>query len=106
MTVGSGECEQLGHGGDAARRDAFTLDAPALLRRHVYIDTMGLNAASVTAAVAMLGADHVLAGTDWPIVVEKAVPERLRAAMVAAGLNAQDQDLIARGNVLRLLGVG
>ena len=81
-------------------------DAPALLRRHVYIDTMGLNAASVTAAVAMLGADHVLAGTAWPIVVEKAVPERLRSAMVAAGLNAQGQDLIARGNVLRLLGVG
>ena len=80
-------------------------DAPELLRRHVYIDTMGLNAASLTAAVAMLGADHVLAGTDWPIVVEKAVPERLRAAMVAAGLNAQDQELIARGNVLRLLGV-
>ena len=80
-------------------------DAPELLRRHVYIDTMGLNAASLTAAVAMLGADHVLAGTDWPIVVEKAVPERLRAAMVAAGLGAQDQELIARGNVLRLLGV-
>ena len=80
-------------------------DAPELLRRHVYIDTMGLNAASLTAAVAMLGADHVLAGTDWPIVVEKSVPERLRAAMVAAGLSAQDQELIARGNALRLLGV-
>ena len=53
-------------------------DAPALTRRHVYIDTMGLNPVTIRAAVDMLGADHVLIGTDWPIAVEKSVPERLR----------------------------
>ena len=80
-------------------------DAPELARRHVYVDTMGLNGPQVAAAVAMLGADHVLAGTDWPIVVEKSVPQRLKTAMDFAGLSKADQDLIAHGNVLKLLGV-
>src|SRR4051794_25286711 len=55
-------------------------DAPALTRHHVYIDTMGLNPAVIRAAVDILGADHVLMGTDWPIVEEKSVPERLQKA--------------------------
>ena len=49
-------------------------DAPELTRRHVYIDTMGLHPALVGSVVELLGADHVLAGTDWPIAVEKDVP--------------------------------
>ena len=80
-------------------------DAPDMVRRHVYVDAMGLNAAQVAAAVAMLGADHVLAGTDWPIVVEKSVPQRLKDAMAVAGLSQTDQDMIAHGNVLKLLGI-
>ena len=35
-------------------------DAPALTRRHVYIDTMGLHPVLVRSAVDLLGADHVL----------------------------------------------
>ena len=80
-------------------------DAPELARRHVYVDTMGLNGPQVGAAVAMLGADHVMSGTDWPIAVERSVPERLRAAMTAANLSLQDQEAIARGNLMKLLGV-
>ena len=80
-------------------------DAPEMVRRHVYVDTMGLNGPQVAAAVAMLGADHVLAGTDWPIVVEKAIPQRLKDAMTFAGLSQKDQDAIAHGNVMKLLGV-
>ena len=81
-------------------------DAPALTRRHVYIDTMGLHPASVTAAVELLGADHLLAGTDWPIVVEKDVPGRLQKALGVAGVDAAGQQMVASGNVLKLLGVG
>jgi len=79
-------------------------DAPALTRRHVYIDTMGLNPVTVRAAVDMLGADHVLMGTDWPIAVETSVPERLQKAFDFCGLNAAEQQMIASGNTLRLLG--
>ena len=53
----------------------------------------------------MLGADHVLMGTDWPIVVETSVPERLQKAFAYCGLNATEQQMIAGGNTLRLLGV-
>jgi predicted TIM-barrel fold metal-dependent hydrolase len=74
-------------------------------RRHVYIDTMGLHPVTVRAAVDMLGADHVLMGTDWPIAVEKSVPERLAKAFAYCGLNAAEQQMIASGNTLRLLGV-
>ena len=80
-------------------------DAPALTRRHVYIDTMGLHPATVRAAVDMLGADHVLMGTDWPISVETSVPERLAKAVAYCGLTAAEQQMIASGNTLRLLGV-
>ena len=81
-------------------------DAPALTRRHVYIDTMGIHPAVVRCAVDLLGADHVLMGTDWPIVMERSVPERLQKAFAHCGLTAAEQQMIASGNTLKLLGVG
>jgi predicted TIM-barrel fold metal-dependent hydrolase len=80
-------------------------DAPALTRRHVYVDTMGINPAVMRCAVDLLGADHVLMGTDWPIVEEKSVPERLQKAFAHCGLTAAEQQMIAGGNTLKLLGV-
>jgi len=80
-------------------------DAPALARRHVYIDTMGLHPALVRTAVDLLGADHVLMGTDWPIVEEKSVPERLAKALAHSGLGPAEQQMVAGGNALRLLGI-
>ncbi len=80
-------------------------DAPADKRRHVYIDTMGLHPALVSSVVALLGADHVLMGTDWPIVVEKDVPARLQKAMDACGLDAASQAMLAGGNTKRLMGL-
>jgi microsomal dipeptidase-like Zn-dependent dipeptidase len=56
--------------------------------------------------VELLGADHVLAGTDWPIAVEKDVPARLQKALTFAGLSAEQQQMVAGGNTLKLLGLG
>lgn len=81
-------------------------DAPELARRHVYVDTMGLNPLLIRSAVDLLGPDHVLAGTDWPIFSEKAVADRLQRALTACGLDADEQRLVASENALRLLGVG
>jgi aminocarboxymuconate-semialdehyde decarboxylase len=81
-------------------------DAPALTRRHVYVDTMGIHPSVVRVAIELLGADHVLMGTDWPIVVEKSVPERLHKAFAHAGLSPAEQQMVAGGNALRLLGAG
>jgi aminocarboxymuconate-semialdehyde decarboxylase len=80
-------------------------DAPALTRRHVYIDTMGISPVNIRSAVDMLGADHVIVGTDWPITVEASVPERLQKAFAYCGLNPAEQQMIASGNTLRLLGI-
>jgi predicted TIM-barrel fold metal-dependent hydrolase len=79
-------------------------DTPALLRRHVYIDTMGIHPVLVRSTVDLLGADHVLVGTDWPIAVETSVPERVQAALAACGLTPSEQQMNAAGNTLRLLG--
>ena len=57
------------------------------------------------AAVDLLGADHVLMGTDWPIVEEKSVPERLARALAHSGLSPAEQQMVAGGNTLRLLGI-
>lgn len=80
-------------------------DTPAAQRRHVYIDTMGLHPVLVRSFVDLLGADHVLMGTDWPIVVEKDVPARLQKAMDACGLNVEQQRLVSGGNTLKLMGL-
>jgi aminocarboxymuconate-semialdehyde decarboxylase len=89
--------------GDGAR---LRSDTPALARRHVYIDTMGLHPVLIRTAVDLLGPDHVLVGTDWPIAVEKSVPQRLRNALDACGLGPAEQQMVASGNTQKLLGIG
>jgi microsomal dipeptidase-like Zn-dependent dipeptidase len=55
--------------------------------------------------VDLLGADHVVAGSDWP--VNKGPMRRLLAdAMRDAGLADEEQSAIAQGNCRRLLGIG
>ena len=66
---------------------------------------MGIHPAVVRAAIDLLGADHVLMGTDWPIVEEKSVPERLQKAFAHSALSAAEQQMVAGGNALRLLGI-
>jgi len=80
------------------RRDALEMS-----RRHVYIDTMGLRPELIRSAVDVLGADHVIAGTDWPISVEKSVPQRLQAALTSCELDSVEQQMVAGSNVLKLL---
>ena len=80
-------------------------DRQGLLRRHVYIDTMGLRPTLIRSMVDILGAENILAGTDWPIFEELAVPERLHEALSTCGLNAAEQQMIASGNALKLLGI-
>ena len=99
-TLAMGGVMLAGGFGDGLR---IRSDAPALTRRHVYIDTMGIHPAVVRCAVDLLGADHVLMGTDWPIAVEKSVPERLQKAFAHCGLSPAEQQMIASGNTMRLL---
>ena len=81
--------------GDGAR---ILKTTPAALRRHVYIDTTGLHPVPLRSAIDLLGADHVLLGTDWPVVTE--TPERIRAVLAASGLDAGEQQMVARNAAL------
>jgi aminocarboxymuconate-semialdehyde decarboxylase len=76
-----------------------------ILRRQIHIDTMGFHPALIRASVEVLGVEHVLAGSDWPIVNDAPVAGRLAAALDAAGIDAPGQALIAGGNARRLLGL-
>ena len=101
-TLAIGGVLMAGGFGDGER---IRRDTPELMRRHVYVDTMGLHPALVSSMIELLGADHVLAGTDWPIAVEKDVPTRLQKALTIAGLDAAQQQMVAGGNTLKLLGI-
>ncbi|MCL4766847.1 MAG: amidohydrolase family protein [Hyphomicrobiaceae bacterium] len=101
-TLAIGAVLLTGAFGDGAR---LRRDAPTLARRHVYVDTMGLHPALIRSVVDLLGPDHVLAGTDWPVFTEPAVADRLQRALTACGLDAAEQRMVAGGNALRLLGV-
>ena len=80
-------------------------ETPAAERRHVYVDTTGMDAVAVRAALDVVGADHVVLGTDWPVVQEKNLSARLNAMFDAWRLDTDARRAISSGNALELLGV-
>jgi aminocarboxymuconate-semialdehyde decarboxylase len=76
---------------------------PEVDLRRVYIDTTGMHPSSIRAAIDVLGADHVVAGTDWPVVQEKSLASRL--AQTLHSLSPEAQRMVARTNALGLLGM-
>lgn len=80
-------------------------DTPAPQRRHVYIDTTGLDPIGMRAAIDIVGADHVVMGTDWPVVQETELPARLAAMFDSFALSPEARRDVSGGNALRLLGI-
>jgi predicted TIM-barrel fold metal-dependent hydrolase len=78
-------------------------DAPAGQRRHLYIDIMPAEARFIRFVTSLVGADHVLTGSDWPILGHDPTQEILERAFDAAGLSGHDARLIAGQNALDLL---
>jgi predicted TIM-barrel fold metal-dependent hydrolase len=74
-----------------------------VMRKHVFIDTTLIHPAVIRACVAVLGADNVLAGSDFPIAGEAPITTQLTEAMQKARLSDAEQKAIAAGNCLRLL---
>lgn len=77
-----------------------------VMRKHVFIDTMGFHPALIRTSVDLLGADKVMAGSDWPIANDGPIRGMLTDAMLEARLSDDEQNAIACGNCLRLLGIG
>ncbi|MFM1815532.1 MAG: hypothetical protein RLZ98_2227 [Pseudomonadota bacterium] len=81
-------------------------DMLTVLRNHVVIDTMGFSSALIGAAADILGPANVVTGSDWPIVDDGLIREKLQNALSEAGLSPDERQLIAGDNALRLLGIG
>lgn len=77
---------------------------PESERWHVYVDTMGFEPSAVRYAVDLLGADHVLTGSDWPIGGVAASRARVGTTLAAAGLTSEQQELVSWNNAASLLG--
>jgi predicted TIM-barrel fold metal-dependent hydrolase len=76
-----------------------------VMRQHVFIDTTLFHSAVIRATVDLLGADRVIAGSDFPIV-GGAIRGSLTTAMQQARLSSDEQKAIGAGNCRRLLGLG
>lgn len=83
--------------------DGARIGKHASPRRNVYIDTTGMHPVMLRAAIDLVGADHVVTGTDWPVVTETDLPARLAGLFNQCGLGAADRELIANANARRLL---
>jgi predicted TIM-barrel fold metal-dependent hydrolase len=70
----------------------------------VYVDTTGMNPATLRGAIELLGARRVVAGSDWPVVQEKDLGERLSCMLASFGLPSAARDRVAAGNAKELLG--
>ncbi len=76
---------------------------PAQERWQVYFDTMGFEPSAVRYAVDLLGSDHVLVGSDWPIGVNVASRDRVKETLDLAGLDEGDRRRVCSANALELL---
>jgi len=77
-----------------------------MMRKHVFIDTTLIHPAVIRACVDLLGADNVLAGSDFPIAGEAPIRGALSEAMQQAKLSDAEQNGIVAGNWMRLLFTG
>jgi aminocarboxymuconate-semialdehyde decarboxylase len=69
----------------------------------VYMDTTGTKRATLRGAIELLGAARVVAGSDWPVVQERNLEERLSSMLSAFGLRNADRERVAAGNARELL---
>ena len=70
----------------------------------LYFDSLTHSDASLAFLVQLVGADHVLLGSDYPFDMADARP--VRAVEALPGLSKEDRDAILAGNAERLMGLG
>ena len=87
---------------DYRREEGWLGGSPRITRQRLYVDTMGFDPATIRFAVDLLGAEHVLVGSDWPIMP---IASRQSVDEVLAKLNLTNSQkaAILGGNTARLL---
>jgi predicted TIM-barrel fold metal-dependent hydrolase len=84
------------------QKDGWQGTLPSLTRKRLYVDTMGFDPAAIRFAVDLLGHEHVLLGSDWPIM-PIATRSRVEETLANVGLTDDQKAAILGGNTLRLL---
>jgi predicted TIM-barrel fold metal-dependent hydrolase len=86
------------------REEGWQGTKPGQLRQRLYVDTMGFDPASIRFALNLLGSEHVLLGSDWPIMPIKPRQEIITLLQSPdLALTQQEQQAILSANTLRLL---
>ena len=87
---------------EQGREEGWQGTPPATARQRLYVDTMGFDSASIRFAIELLGAEHVLLGSDWPIM--PITPrQRIEDVLAPLELSNSQRTAILGGNTLRLL---
>jgi aminocarboxymuconate-semialdehyde decarboxylase len=77
---------------------------PSEYLRQLYVDTVVYTQESLAQLVKVMGAEHLLLGTDYPFDMGEEDPVGLLER--TPQLSAPERELIAGGNAARLLGIG
>lgn len=95
--------ERFDRGYEAFRRCRENLTKlPSEYLQDFYYDTVNFDPACLQLAVDFAGADHVLAGSDYPHMIGSL--DKMKNAIAAMGLPAEDEARVLGGNAAELLG--
>ncbi len=87
---------------DYEREEGWRGEPPGIARQRLYVDTMGFDPAAIRFAIELLGSDHVLAGSDWPIM-PIAPRQHVEETLEKLDLTESQMAAILGGNTMRLL---
>lgn len=76
---------------------------PAEYLRQFYYDTVNFDPACLQLALNFAGADHVVAGSDYPHMIGSL--EKMQSSIAQLGLSSQDEASVHGGNAAELLGL-
>lgn len=77
---------------------------PSEVLKDFYYDTVNFDPAALRLALDYAGADHLLAGSDYPHMIGSL--DRMVASLQALEISDQDRAKVMGGNARRLLGIG
>jgi aminocarboxymuconate-semialdehyde decarboxylase len=76
---------------------------PSEYLRHFYLDTVNFDPAALRLAIDFAGADHILAGSDYPHQIGSL--RAMRESIEQLSLSSEERSAILGGNAARLLGL-
>ena len=94
--------ERLDRGYEAFPEQRGYLDRPpSEVLREFYYDSVNFDPAALRLAIGFAGADHILAGSDYPHMIGSI--DRMLSSIRGLGLSPEDEENILGGNASRLL---